>query len=436
MYDLGDRLRSHEARADRPLVRDFRSALRAPGFARLALTYTLDELADWLATIALSVLVFDATGSALATMALFLASKFAPAFLVPPLTARFDGAPPPRVLGATYAIEAGLLVLLAVTGSVFWLPAVLVLALLVGTLAAFGRATTRAATVAVLEPAGLLREGNATLNVGFSAMNAAAPAAAGGLVALTSPSPVLVIAGLAFAVQAAIIASARDIPTAEPEPAPWQARLREGLDYVRRDTALRTLLGGQALVLVLLTMTAPIEVVYAKESLDVGDAGFGLLLASWGAGMVIGSALFARERSRSSGVLIVASTTAVAAGYIGMGLAPGLALACAAAALGGTGNGVQWVAVVTALQEATADRFQARVAGLLEAVLAGAPGVGFLLGGVVTALLSPRIAFLSAGIGVLVVLAVGAAALRRRLPSAVGSAAPLEAEPEPQPAAG
>ena len=36
-------------------------ALRIPGFGRLAATYTLNELADWLATIALSILVYDAT---------------------------------------------------------------------------------------------------------------------------------------------------------------------------------------------------------------------------------------------------------------------------------------------------------------------------------------------------------------------------------------
>ena len=430
MSDLAEGLRSRRRPADSSFVKDFRAALRVPGFARLATTYTLDELADWLATIALSILVFDATGSALATMALFLASKFAPAFLVPPLTARFDGSPPARVLGAAYAVEAVLLVVLAITGSAFWLPAVLVLALLVGTLAAFGRAVTRAAVVAVLEPVGLLREGNATLNVGFSTMNAAAPAAAGGLVALTSPSPVLALAAAAFAFQAVVIARASGIPTGEPEPAPWQARLRDALAYVRREPVLRTLLGGQGLVLVLLTMAAPIEVVYAKETLDAGDAGFGLLLASWGLGMVVGSALFARERSRSSVALIVGSTAAVAFGYVGMGLAPGLVLACVAAMLGGAGNGVQWVAVVTALQEATEERYQARVAGLLEAVLAGAPGIGFLLGGTITALLSPRVAFLSAGAGVLLILALGGVAVRRRPPVV---RAPM-AEPAPEPA--
>ena len=52
--------------------------------------------------------------------------------------------------------------------------------------------------------------------------------------------------------------------------------------------------------------------------------------------------------------------------------------------LGGTGNGVQWVAVVTALQEATPIDLQARVVGLLESLGAAMPGVGFLLGGALT----------------------------------------------------
>src|SRR5687768_1942629 len=156
-------------------------SLRVPGFGRLAATYTLNEVADWLATIALSILVYDATRDPFATTALFVCAKFLPAFLVPPLTARLDGLPVGRVLGGAYVIETAALVALAVTSDAFWLPAVLALALLDGTLAAVARATTRTATVAILEPAGQLREGNAALNVGFSAMNAGAPIAAGAL---------------------------------------------------------------------------------------------------------------------------------------------------------------------------------------------------------------------------------------------------------------
>ena len=53
--------------------------------------------------------------------------------------------------------------------------------------------------------------------------------------------------------------------------------------------------------------------------------------------------------------------------------------------IGGAGNGVQWVAVMTALQEATPPEYQARMSGLLESIGAAMPGVGFLLGGVLVA---------------------------------------------------
>ena len=389
-------------------------ALRLPGFGRLAATYTFNELADWLATIALSVLVYDATRDPLATTALFVFAKFLPGFLVPPLAARLDGLPVGRVLGGAYGLETLALAGLAATSGTFWLPSVLALALFNGTLAAVANATTRTATVAILEPQGKLREGNAALNLGFSSMNAAAPIAAGALVALFSPATVIAIAAGVFACLALLVVTASGLPAGAPEPSVWQTRLREGFAYVRSHPTVRTLLLGQAFVLVLLTMVTPIEIVYAKESLDAGDLGLGALLTAWGVGMVVGSALFARERARSTPALIAGSTAACGLGYLGMAVAPELVSACAASALGGMGNGVQWVSVVTALQEATEDRFQGRVAGLLEAVMAAGPGIGFLLGGVITALLSPRAAFAVAGAGVLTILLVAGAVLVRR----------------------
>ena len=80
--------------------------------------------------------------------------------------------------------------------------------------------------------------------------------------------------------------------------------------------------------------------------------------------------------------------------------------------LGGLGNGVQWVSVMTALQEATPQDLQARVTGLLESVASAMTGVGFLLGGVITALTSPPTAFAISGLGV--VLVVGFMALAWR----------------------
>jgi len=59
--------------------------LRRPAFRRLASTFLINELGDWLGLIALGVLVFDRTDSALATTGLFLGTRFVPALLTPPL---------------------------------------------------------------------------------------------------------------------------------------------------------------------------------------------------------------------------------------------------------------------------------------------------------------------------------------------------------------
>jgi MFS family permease len=100
--------------------------------------------------------------------------------------------------------------------------------------------------------------------------------------------------------------------------------------------------------------------------------------------------------------------------------------------VGGAGNGVQWVAVITAIQEFTAEANQARVIGLLESLASGLSGVGFLLGGAIAAIASPRASFAVAGFGVMAVLAVAVAVLRgshweERAEARALSAPPVEA---------
>ena len=398
-------------------------ALRVPSFGRLAGTYALNEMADWFASIALAVLVYGATQDALATTALFVCNRFLPAFLVPGVAARIDSLPTARTLGGIYVVEAVVLAGLALSVAQFLLPVVLVFAFVDGTLAATARATTRSATVALMEPKGLLREGNAAMNLSFSSMNAGAPVLAGVLVAAAGEAAVLAVASALFAVQAFTIAGARDLAAGETEAPPWRESLTEGLAYVRHHPFLRTLLTSQTLVIVLLMMIPPVEIIYAKESLDAGDAGYGFLLATWGVGMVLGGVVFARERSRSIMALIVIGTGAQAVAYVGMGVSPTLLIACCFTVLGGIGNGMHWVAVVTAVQEATAERFQGRVAGLMESMVTGAPGIGFLLGGAVTSLTDPRVALIVAGGGVALVLTVSVLLARPARTAVVAAAA-------------
>jgi MFS family permease len=393
--------------------------LRNLAFRRLAVSYGVNEFGDNFGLVALAVLVFEETGSALATAALFVAAKFLPAGTAPWLTARLDRVAARLVLPALYAVEAGLFAALAWQATDFSLGAVLALAFLDGSVALTARALSRAVVAGIVESSEALRDANAVLNVFFAVTSAVGPAVAGVVVATQGASLALALDAVSFAVIAVLLSATRGLPAARREPsASWATRVRSGLDYARRNATVRALVSAQALAFIFFFLVIPIEVVYAERTLDAGSEGFGALLAAWGAGMIFGSALFARFRRRTTAFLVGTSTLLVGAGYLGMAAAPGIVLACLASALGGIGNGVQWVAVLTAVQEAVEHSFQARVVGLLESVGAAAPGVGYLLGGLLTSVWSPRVAYLVAGLGVVAV----AFAMTRRLASGGGDA--------------
>ncbi|MGC1852227.1 MAG: hypothetical protein WA687_07295, partial [Solirubrobacterales bacterium] len=109
-----------------------RDPLRRPAFRRLALSYAVNEMGDWLGVIALSVLVFELTDSALATALLFIGTGFLPALLTPFFVARLERPPPRFVLPAIYAVEAGAFGVLALLAENFSLPAVVAVAALDG----------------------------------------------------------------------------------------------------------------------------------------------------------------------------------------------------------------------------------------------------------------------------------------------------------------
>jgi MFS family permease len=377
------------------------AALRAPGFRRLAFSYTVNDLGDTFGLVALAVLVLDQTDSALGTTALFVAGRFVPAFLAPLLTARIDRAPPQSVLGVLYALEALAFAGLAWLATDFLLGAVLALALIDGTLAITARGVSRGAIANTLEGEGALRAGNAIINGLFSASSIIGPVLGGVVTAAAGPSTALAIDAGSFAVIALVLAAA-PLPHPSHEDAPgWVARLREGLQEVSARPQVRRLVTAQGAALVFFTLITPIEVIYATRTLDAGTLGYGILLGSWGVGMLIGAIEFARRRDGPLGLLLGIATAAVGFGYLGMAAAPGIVVACAASVVGGIGNGVQWVAHLTALQERTPPGLQARIGGLMESVAAVAPGLGYLLGGLLTAAVSTRLAFVVAGVGVL-----------------------------------
>jgi len=414
--------------------------LHLPAFRRLTLTYTLNELSWAFGTIALGILVFDRTGSAAATTALFLLTAFVPAVFASPLTARLDRVAVRRALPVLYVCEAALFGALAMLTGGFWLPAALALALADGIVAIVARALTRATVAATLEPSGMLEAGNRILNVAWCAGYAIGPALAGLVVAGTGVGASLWITTGLFVLITAALATCPALPAARGEgDHSWRIRLAEGVRWVRGERTVTAVLAAHGAATAFLAFGMPIEVVYVTDSLGAGSFAYGLLLTAWGAGTVVSSVVLARATSGRALVLIPATAAMMAAGYGVMAAAPSVAVATAGCLLGGLGNGVYVVSVVQAIQERVPLDLQARVMSLFESLNAAAFGVGFVMAGALTALAGARVAFGVAAAGVLVSAAAIAVFLRghrasRPVAAAPGARAP--AVPALEPVAG
>ena len=242
------------------------------------------------------------------------------------------------------------------------------------------------------------RKANAALNIGFAVTFTLGPALAGLAVPAFGAPAALLIDTASFVICGAMLIDLTP-HVEDAETSSVRARLKAAWRHINEAPALRGLLLAEAVALVFFEFSPPIEVAYAKVTLHVGDSGYGLLLGIWGLGVGIGSIVFARSIKRSLGVLLSASTLAVGLAYLGWAIAPSLAFACVAGLIGGVGNGVQWAALISAVQRLTPQNLQGRMMGAVESLGAICPGIGLSLGGAIAALSSPRAAFLVAGLG-------------------------------------
>jgi predicted MFS family arabinose efflux permease len=378
--------------------------LRHLGFRRLATSYTLNELGWGFATVALGVLVYDQTHSALATTALWVCTLLVPAFLGPAATARLDRVPTRRVLPLLYLAEATIFAALALVASgTPWLGLVLFLAAVDGTLALVGRALTRAAVAATLKPHDELEPGNALLNVAFAVCFAVGPALGGVVVAGFGISAALCVSAGIFLTMAFTLATSRSLPPAHaPTEDSWITRLRAGFGHAMGNRAVRRVLLFHSAVFVCAAMISPIEVIWAKDVIDGGDGAYGVVLSAWGVGTLTTGLLLSSVWRRTSVLTrLPLSAGTIGLGYIVMTLAGSLPVAVVGCFIGGAGNGFYYVSVVQAIQDRVDDEFQGRVMGLLESITAGTFGFGFLVAAALTELTSVRVTFAVTTAGVL-----------------------------------
>jgi MFS family permease len=388
---------------------------KSPRLRRILLAYTVNELGTWFGYVALALGVYDNTHSALATAGLFVARGLLPALLAPVLVARTERSERRGRLAWLYLVEAVLAVALAALLWHFWLPGVLILVAVDGVIAVAATALVRASAARIMvaeaeaaqedvpgspEPHVSTqiaqRQANAALNVAFMFGLAFGPAI-GGLLTHAVGGPVaLLIDAVTFVLCSMLMLGVHSYVDEGTEDS-IRTRLAAAARHIWEIPQLRALLVTEGVAIVFFASVEPVEVIYTKTTLGAGDFGFGLLLGAWGAGAALGAVVFARAIRRSLGPMLIGGTLLVGLAYLGFAVSPTLAFACTAAVVGGVGNGIQWPALISAVQQLTPPGLQGRLMSALGSMSALCPAIGFSLGGAIMAVSSPRIAMTVAG---------------------------------------
>jgi tetratricopeptide (TPR) repeat protein len=357
---------------------------------RLLFFATLGSLlGTWLATIALTVDVYDRTHSGSWVSALLI-SVFLPTVIigvaVGPLLDRLSRR---RLMIASDLLRAGVFVALPFVDRPLWIVA---LAAISGLGNAVYRPAVNAGIPNLLEE-DQLEKGNALFQTVENMAWAAGPLVGGVIVAASGTHTAYWINAGSFVLSALLL---RMIPARRLQSQISESRghwrdLADGLALARHSPAVQTVIAAWSLTMLGVACINVGEVVIAKSSFNAGDFGFGLLFGAGGVGLAIGSfvgGMLAERRSISG--LYGPSIVLAGVGYGLAAIAPNVWLASLAVVLAGTGNGAAALYNVLLIQRGVPDTHRGRAFTIAMSVTYAILGPAMAAAGPVTTALGGR----------------------------------------------
>lgn len=240
------------------------------------------------------------------------------------------------------------------------------------------------------------------------------PALAGVGLLLASAETVMLVNGITFAVSAVVLTR---IPLGGGERREGSRSLvreaRAGVRAVARMPGLRAVIAGSSAVVMFAGLFNVGELLLAENELGAGSAGFAVLVAIYGLGVIAGSLAGAgasEPRVLKHRYLIGLGVTGT--GFLAAAASPGVVLACLGFAVAGLGNGLVLVHERLLLQLTVREELLGRVFGLRDTLDAWAWTIAFTSAGLMFATLDTRIVLALSGAGVCVIAAGLAFVLR------------------------
>ena len=404
---------------------------RAPSFRLLFLASFGSGLGTWLAIVALTIDVWDRTHSGRWVSFLLLAD-FLPSILVGLLLGPLlDRLSRKRTMIVSDLVRLGVFCALPFTTSEGQIVA---LAAVVGFASAFFRPAVYAGLPNLVDDDDL-PQANSLLQTIENATVTIGPLTAGVLVAASSPDVAYWINAVTFLFSAALLLR---IPGAllQVGGVVSEGHIRDlvaGFSLVRRSRALLTVLIAWNVAMLANGGVNVAEIALAKVSFGAGDFGFGLLVATAGLGLAVGSftagGLLERRRT---GEVYGGAIALMALGIGAAAASPNVWVAAFCVVVSGFGNGVAVVCNALLVQRGAPDALRGRAFTVLMSANFAVLGLGMIVAGPLTDAVGARWVWAAAAAISAVAAAIGLAMARgipqERPPEAVeAELAPAEA---------
>jgi len=393
---------------DPPVINPIRDA---PAFRRLLAARTISHIGDGIALIALVLLVQGERHTGAAVGALLLATSI-PRFLGPIAGAIVDRVEQRTVMVVCDVGQAVIFATIAWLGPSF--PVLLVLVALAASFDTLFGPAGRSALPALVRPEQLLRA-NAWIGTSLNIQVAIGPILGGLLAATIGERAALAANSLSFLLSAAFLITLP--PLRAPSDGERRGFLAVGLDGLRfawRNRTIRVLIVALFLGVAFAGLDDVALVFLVKGTLGGGALAFGLVTGAYGVGMLLASfGLSWKGTAAAAATVFLLGWVASGVGAVLTGIAPLIGFAAFGQAIAGSGNAVEVVAMDTLVQQAVPREMLGRVFGLVGTAAPAGHSLAFAAGGFLVDLFGPRVVFLIAGFGVLLVLIPVMLVLRR-----------------------
>jgi MFS family permease len=339
----------------------------------------VSEMGDWFYSVAIFSFLLELTGSAQMVALAFLMQVLPQVFMAPTAGLINDRVSRRKVMIFADCARAGIVLSMILVRTRGMLPLLYVLLVLETVCWALFEPGSRA-VIPNIAKGDEIPVANALASATWS-VNFALGAGLGGLVLVTfGRETVFVVDSLSFVMSALLI---RGMKFAEPHAEnlpPLRARdlmdfspIAEGIRYVRRDPKLLAtifvkggvgLAGSNWVILPVLGERVFRVQLHGMSAAKAGALGMSILLASRGAGAILGSFLGGNFAGMNRGRLrwtILAGFAMIGAGYVALGAAGSLLIAVLTLMVAHAGGSACWTASTTLMQQQTEDRFRGRV---------------------------------------------------------------------------